>query len=641
VREGVIGRPAGDGTSLRARLAEAAVRAAYDGRDSAGPSIARGGRATEEDSRTPASRAPAGLSLAPGWQAEAARALNGHRAARLIARRREARTGLSGSRMAVFPRAAGADVVTAARTAGDPVIEVGTPGPDAPVFYVPGIVWHAASASQSALGGPVGEGRPDKHDTGRAYFETLFAAGPDPWSYTSPYEQGKYEQTLSLVEPPAPARALEFACAEGHFTLQLAPRVGRLLACDVSEIALERARRRCAGVPNVRFAYHDLFSDPIEGRYDLIVCSEVLYYAGDRRRLEHAVQQMARALEPGGRLLSAHANLLVDDPDRPGFDWDLPFGARVIGEAFSAAGLELVEELANPVYRAQAYRRPRRRALRRLRRARPRRAEARLPDKLPTEFEERFRWKGGEPARATGEGPATRELPILMYHRVAPTGGERMREWRLTPDQFEAQLHYLRTAGYRTASLDEWQQAAERHLPLPGRRVMLTFDDGYEDFAEFAYPLMRQYEFGATVFLVSDRVGQANEWDRVYGDLVPLMDWDTIRALDGHGVSFGGHSGSHPMLTALGLDEVVREVSRCRAELVEQLGHAVRAFAYPYGDFDLAVARMVGGCGFEFALTVEGYAASASVPMLTLPRMNVAGTDSFEAFVRMLAPPSR
>jgi peptidoglycan/xylan/chitin deacetylase (PgdA/CDA1 family) len=168
--------------------------------------------------------------------------------------------------------------------------------------------------------------------------------------------------------------------------------------------------------------------------------------------------------------------------------------------------------------------------------------------------------------------------------------------------------------------------------------VMLTFDDGYEDFAEHAHPLLRQYGFDATVFLVSERVGRTNEWDRGYGETLPLMDWDTIRTLDGQGVEFGGHSASHPMLTALGLDEVVGEASRCRAELVERLGHLVRPFAYPYGDFDDAVARTVGACGFEFAVTTAGFTASASVPMLALPRINVAGAGSFEEFVRMLEP---
>lgn len=635
VREGLIGRPVLDRSSLRERLqAAATARAAIP---------------------AAAATAPGGLTLAPGWERHAARALDGAESGYAIARRCEAATGLSGSRVAVLPRSAGEDVIAGARAAGDPVIAVGCPGPRAPTVYAPDIVWDRERAPDPEAADPDAIA-PDAADPGareptapatdastrrgpgRAFFEALFASGADPWGYTSPYEQGKYDQTLSLIGDAKPRRALELACAEGHFTRQLAPHVERLVASDVSTVALQRARERCADLDNVELEYHDLFSDPISGRYDLIVCSEVLYYAGDRGRLDHAARSIAAALEPGGVFVGAHANLLVDDPEKPGFDWDVPFGVRVIEEALTRAGLELVRELANPLYRVQAYgHAPRRLPWRR--RPGPQRSEAKLPPTLPRVVEERFRWEGGSPTPTPLSGePVSWQLPILMYHRVAPTGHEHLPELRLTPDGFEAQLHYLRTAGYSSAGFEEWRRAAERRQPLPGRRVMLTFDDGYEDFAEHAYPLLRQYEFEATVFLVSERVGLTNEWDRAYGETVALMDWDTIRALDGHGVDFGGHSASHPMLTALALDEVVREASSCRAELIEQLGHVVRPFAYPFGATDAAVARMVGACGFEYGVTTAGHAASASTPMLTLPRMDVRGTESFDDFVRMLAP---
>jgi peptidoglycan/xylan/chitin deacetylase (PgdA/CDA1 family) len=651
VRQGVVGRAPDDGARLRERLASsaAALRGA--------PSIAR-----LPDGVVPAARAagceppvagppaaaglPDGCALAPGWERHAARALGARDGAWLIPRRRGARTGLAGSRVALLPRLAAAEAITGARAAGEPVIALGAPGGDAPALYVPDIVWRDAGAN-GADGAGGRPGAPAAAEpaapvaaaaSARATFEALFAARPDPWRYTSAYEQGKYEQTLALAARSRSRRALELGCAEGHFTHQLAPRVGSLRACDISLIALDRARRRCAGQPNVTFAYHDLFADPIEGRFDLIVCSEVLYYAGDRERLAHAVEAIAGALAPRGRLVSAHANVLAEDPAAPGFDWDVPFGARTIAEAFAAAGLELERERSNPLYRLQSLR-PQRRGPR-LRRG-PRTGEAPLPSELPRDVEENFHWDGAPAGRewpVEEHEPVTRELPILMYHRVAETGSERLHEWRVTPAQLEQQLHYLQTAGYRSATFDEWREAAERHQPLPGRRVLLTFDDGYQDFAEHAHPLLRRYGFEATVFLVSDRVGRTNEWDRHYGEVVPLMDWDTIRALDGDGVQFGGHTASHPMLTALGLEEVVREASRCRAALAEQLGRVPRAFAYPYGDVDAAVARTVGGCGFEFAVTTAGYAPSPSDAMLLLPRMNVAGTASFTSFVRMLTP---
>jgi chemotaxis methyl-accepting protein methylase len=116
----------------------------------------------------------------------------------------------------------------------------------------------------------------------------------------------------------------------------LAPRVGSLIAVDISQIALNRAADRCAGLDNVRFAHLDLTNAPLPGRFELIVCSEVLYYCVDKERLRAVARKLVDALEPGGYLLTAHANLIVDDPDQTGFDWDCPFGTKVIGEVLAS-----------------------------------------------------------------------------------------------------------------------------------------------------------------------------------------------------------------------------------------------------------------------------------------------------------------
>ena len=71
--------------------------------------------------------------------------------------------------------------------------------------------------------------------------------------------------------------------------------------------------------------------------------------------------------------------------------------------------------------------------------------------------------------------------------------------------------------------------AVVAHRPLPGRAVLITFDDGYLDFLTYAWPLLKSYGFSATVFLVTDEVGRSNSWDRVYGEEVPLLGWKEIR----------------------------------------------------------------------------------------------------------------
>jgi 2-polyprenyl-3-methyl-5-hydroxy-6-metoxy-1,4-benzoquinol methylase len=191
----------------------------------------------------------------------------------------------------------------------------------------------------------------------RAEFETLFRERADPWNYTSAYEQTKYERTLSLI-PEGIGSALEIGCAEGHFTVQLAPRVRTLTACDIADTALHRAASRCREFSHVRFTRLDVARDRLPGPVDLVVCSEMLYYVGSLPLLQTVAQNLAAALTRHGYLVMAHMNLLVDDPHHSGFDWQLPFGGKVIGEVFQRlATLRLVTELQTPLYRIQLFQR--------------------------------------------------------------------------------------------------------------------------------------------------------------------------------------------------------------------------------------------------------------------------------------------
>ena len=129
------------------------------------------------------------------------------------------------------------------------------------------------------------------------YFEALYASDPDPWQFaTSDYEREKYAATLAALPERRFARGFEIGCSIGVLTKQLAERCDDLLAVDVSEIALAQARERC---PGVSFAYMDLRSEWPEGRFDLILFSEVLYYLGIDG-IQRVAQHTVKHLAPGG-----------------------------------------------------------------------------------------------------------------------------------------------------------------------------------------------------------------------------------------------------------------------------------------------------------------------------------------------------
>ena len=187
-----------------------------------------------------------------------------------------------------------------------------------------------------------------------AYWESIFAHA-NPWAYDSDYERGKYDRTLALLGERRVGSALELACAEGHFTAMLAPRVEALTAADISRAALGRAAERCVGFEHVDFRQLDFFNRPIEGSYDLIVCSEVLYYA-DGPTLARVLAKIEAALRPGGLFLHAHAFVLYDDPSRTGFDWEGQFGAeRISADARGIDSLTRVAATENELYRVELY----------------------------------------------------------------------------------------------------------------------------------------------------------------------------------------------------------------------------------------------------------------------------------------------
>ncbi|HEV3486666.1 MAG TPA: SAM-dependent methyltransferase, partial [Vicinamibacterales bacterium] len=267
-------------------------------------------------------RPDAGM-LAPRSAHIAAELLAADAAPVIIGARRHGPPGSAASRRAVLPGAAADSLVAAARAADEPVLTGSPPRAPERVLYAPELL---SAGAQQPLASVVSSEKRSNAAFGRHHFEALFASGADPWRYTTPYEARKYEQTLSLLPPGPIARALEVGCAEGHFTDVLAARVERLVAADIAAIAIERAAARCAARPNVSFARVDIVRDPLPGDNDVIVCSEMLYFVGTVDDLHAVCRKLRDALRDGGRLITAHANVVADTPNGTAYAWDLPFG---------------------------------------------------------------------------------------------------------------------------------------------------------------------------------------------------------------------------------------------------------------------------------------------------------------------------
>lgn len=247
-------------------------------------------------------------------------------------------------------------------------------------------------------------------------------------------------------------------------------------------------------------------------------------------------------------------------------------------------------------------------------------------------------WRGVR--QATPDTDAWQRLthgtPILMYHAFGKLG-ESASRYVVPVQRFERQMALLKRLHYRVLSLEDYlRYRAEDCLP-PARSVVLTVDDGYLDNYAVAYPILRRYGFPATIFLVSGNVGDANRWDK-QGLLRgrPLMAWAKIQEMMQGDMTFGAHTQTHPMLTAVTADRARTEIDGSRTNLAQALDRPTALFSYPHGQYDATARSIVEQVGYSGACTTRAGLNSPSTPKFELHRTEVRGTDSLVRFVLAL-----
>lgn len=261
-----------------------------------------------------------------------------------------------------------------------------------------------------------------------------------------------------------------------------------------------------------------------------------------------------------------------------------------------------------------------------------------------------------------------------------------------SPRAFDAQMRHL-SRYYRVVSADQVLDAFHTNRPLPRRAVLITFDDAYRDFGEIAWPILRRYGFPAVVFVSTafpDHPEKRFWWDRIHGALmnttrmavdVPrlgilslrnpaaranalralqrhikslshraamdavdalcgeldyqgrlaaqVLGWDELRRLAGEGVTLCAHTRNHPALTRITLDQARAEVRGSREDLQRELGYSPPIFAYPFGDHDDDVIKVVQQEGFDLAVScLDGHNRMPPLDPFRLCRTNITPKTS-------------
>ncbi|MCW3783072.1 polysaccharide deacetylase family protein [Defluviimonas salinarum] len=209
-------------------------------------------------------------------------------------------------------------------------------------------------------------------------------------------------------------------------------------------------------------------------------------------------------------------------------------------------------------------------------------------------------------------------IDILMYHSISDRSGPTC----IPPEVFAGQMRVLAESGLPVISLDDLVASRDASVRLAPHAVIVTFDDGFQDFADAAWPVMEPLGIRPIVYLPTGHIGGAEGWRGGTEPPRPLMGWGTIRALAREGVAFGSHTVTHADLDALTGDMLEAELRRSQQEIADQLDRPVHHFAPPYGIAGDPVRRRVAAY-YQTSVGTRLGQADAGSDLHDLPRLEM------------------
>ena len=214
---------------------------------------------------------------------------------------------------------------------------------------------------------------------------------------------------------------------------------------------------------------------------------------------------------------------------------------------------------------------------------------------------------------------------ILTYHRIRDD--DKDPDITVAVQNFEKQIQYLRK-NFLILSLKELIERMQASLPFEEDCAVITFDDGYKDNYQNAFPVLMKNDLPATIFLISSLIGKDPE----------KLSLDKIREMSKHNISWGSHTVTHPVLSEITIDEAGSEIERSKKILEELLKQNIDFFAYPVGKkrhFNEAVKDAVKRCGYKAALTTENGAAEMSKDLFEVKRIGIRDCPLYVFKVRV------
>ncbi len=219
-------------------------------------------------------------------------------------------------------------------------------------------------------------------------------------------------------------------------------------------------------------------------------------------------------------------------------------------------------------------------------------------------------------------------VPILMYHYISdpPDPKDELRgDLSVTPDHFREQMQWLKENDYHPITPDDLANALTMGKKLPKRAILLTFDDGYIDAYTNAYPILKEFGFSGTFFVVTSWVDEGKSG---------YINWDMARQMVKDGMYIQSHSRSHYDMRNRSHDWLVSEIVTPQDAIEKQTGIRPKYFCYPSGGYDNLVINALRDAGYVAAFTENDSVYEFTDNMYRMPRVRIRGRYTTTQFAQ-------
>lgn len=223
-------------------------------------------------------------------------------------------------------------------------------------------------------------------------------------------------------------------------------------------------------------------------------------------------------------------------------------------------------------------------------------------------------------------------VPILMYHYISvpPPDADQYRiNLSIDPAVFREQMAFLKAQGYETIDMYDMLDAIVNGRELPSNPIILTFDDGYRDSYENAYPILTEFGFKGTFFIPTEFVDRGFE---------AYMTWPMIEEMAAAGHRFESHSKSHADLAKQGRADLIWQILGSQETLAAHIGYKPHFLSYPSGSYNDNTIAMLEELSFWGAVTTQGGSWHGFYNRFEWPRIRVSNGTSIARLQKALIP---